>query len=54
MAFVAGISSYENDPKEAGQAVAELLKYAESAVAKGHWKTTPLYLGATAGMRLLE
>ncbi|XP_014666134.1 PREDICTED: LOW QUALITY PROTEIN: ectonucleoside triphosphate diphosphohydrolase 2-like [Priapulus caudatus] len=49
-----GIASYEHNPEVAGQVVTDLLSHAESIVAEDHRNSTPLYLGATGGMRLLE
>ncbi|XP_075415882.1 ectonucleoside triphosphate diphosphohydrolase 2 [Tenrec ecaudatus] len=49
-----GISSYEYNPSQAGQSLRECLDQALQDVPKESHKGTPLYLGATAGMRLLQ
>ncbi|XP_019496267.1 PREDICTED: ectonucleoside triphosphate diphosphohydrolase 2-like isoform X2 [Hipposideros armiger] len=49
-----GISSYADNPSGAGQSLAECLDQALRDVPKNRHVGTPLYLGATAGMRLLN
>ncbi|KAF6327249.1 ectonucleoside triphosphate diphosphohydrolase 2 [Rhinolophus ferrumequinum] len=49
-----GISSYANNPSGAGQSLAECLDQALRDVPRDRHMGTPLYLGATAGMRLLN
>ncbi|XP_034520753.1 ectonucleoside triphosphate diphosphohydrolase 2 isoform X3 [Ailuropoda melanoleuca] len=49
-----GISSYADNPSRAGQSLVECLDQALQAVPKERHVGTPLYLGATAGMRLLN
>ncbi|XP_063172180.1 ectonucleoside triphosphate diphosphohydrolase 2 [Candoia aspera] len=49
-----GISSYAADPPAAGQSLRECLDQALEDVPKARHAITPLYLGATAGMRLLN
>uniref|UniRef100_UPI00358F5C92 ectonucleoside triphosphate diphosphohydrolase 2-like isoform X2 n=1 Tax=Myxine glutinosa TaxID=7769 RepID=UPI00358F5C92 len=49
-----GISSYEDDPLDAGASLKECLKKAEHTIDSRKHKDTPLFLGATAGMRLLQ
>lgn len=49
-----GISSYASDPKLAGQSLQACMKEAERFVPSERHDETPLYLGATAGMRLLN
>ncbi|XP_004640564.1 ectonucleoside triphosphate diphosphohydrolase 2 [Octodon degus] len=49
-----GISSYADDPSKAGQSLVECLEQALRDVPKERHAGTPLYLGATAGMRLLN
>ncbi|XP_069871231.1 ectonucleoside triphosphate diphosphohydrolase 2 isoform X2 [Dipodomys merriami] len=49
-----GISSYADDPAGAGQSLVECLEQALKDVPKDQHSRTPLYLGATAGMRLLN
>ncbi|KAM9207000.1 ectonucleoside triphosphate diphosphohydrolase 2 isoform 1-T1 [Dugong dugon] len=49
-----GISSYADNPSRAGQSLVECLDQALRDVPKERHAGTPLYLGATAGMRLLH
>ncbi|XP_030632854.1 ectonucleoside triphosphate diphosphohydrolase 8 [Chanos chanos] len=49
-----GIASYVENPPEAGRSLVKCLDVAMAAVPSGQQSTTPLYLGATAGMRLLS
>lgn len=49
-----GISSYSTDPPAAGQSLVACLDQALEDVPKARHSITPLYLGATAGMRLLK
>ncbi|XP_040316195.1 ectonucleoside triphosphate diphosphohydrolase 2 isoform X2 [Herpailurus yagouaroundi] len=49
-----GISSYADDPSRAGQSLVECLDQALQEVPEESHVHTPLYLGATAGMRLLN
>ncbi|XP_070107330.1 ectonucleoside triphosphate diphosphohydrolase 2 isoform X2 [Equus caballus] len=49
-----GISSYADNPSGAGQSLVECLDQALRDVPKDRHRGTPLYLGATAGMRLLN
>ncbi|XP_024418026.2 ectonucleoside triphosphate diphosphohydrolase 2 [Desmodus rotundus] len=49
-----GISSYADNPSGAGQSLVECLDQALQDVPRERHAGTPLYLGATAGMRLLN
>lgn len=49
-----GISSYTANPPGAGESLKECLDVAKNAVPTNLQSTTPVYLGATAGMRLLQ
>ncbi|NWV34315.1 ENTP8 diphosphohydrolase, partial [Grantiella picta] len=49
-----GISSYANNPPEAGNSLRECLDKALKAVPAEKHREVPVYLGATAGMRLLR
>ncbi|XP_037735747.1 ectonucleoside triphosphate diphosphohydrolase 2 [Chelonia mydas] len=49
-----GISSYAKDPPAAGKSLKQCLDQAVSDVPRERHPLTPLYLGATAGMRLLN
>lgn len=49
-----GISSYSSNPPTAGTSLVHCLNQALRDVPKEKHAGTPLYLGATAGMRLLK
>ncbi|XP_029934419.1 ectonucleoside triphosphate diphosphohydrolase 1 isoform X1 [Myripristis murdjan] len=49
-----GISSYASSPLKAGESLKVCLQEAEQWVPNKRHQETPLYLGATAGMRLLN
>ncbi|XP_072523971.1 ectonucleoside triphosphate diphosphohydrolase 1 isoform X2 [Salminus brasiliensis] len=49
-----GISSYSDDPKKAGDSLKDCMDEAKRKIPTHRHHETPLYLGATAGMRLLE
>ncbi|XP_007945144.1 ectonucleoside triphosphate diphosphohydrolase 2 [Orycteropus afer afer] len=49
-----GISSYADNPPRAGQSLVACLNQALRDVPREKHASTPLYLGATAGMRLLQ
>ncbi|NWI62611.1 ENTP8 diphosphohydrolase, partial [Todus mexicanus] len=49
-----GISSYVNNPPKAGDSLRECLDKALTIVPAAKQKDVPVYLGATAGMRLLR
>ncbi|XP_037653393.1 ectonucleoside triphosphate diphosphohydrolase 8 isoform X2 [Choloepus didactylus] len=49
-----GISSYASDPARAGESLQGCLEEALALIPKARHQATPLFLGATAGMRLLR
>ncbi|KAJ4928737.1 hypothetical protein JOQ06_004363 [Pogonophryne albipinna] len=49
-----GLSAYADSPEMAGYTVRMLLKVAKKTVPRLEWKRTPLFLRATAGLRLLS
>lgn len=49
-----GISSYASAPVKAGESLKACMQEAEDQVPESRHQETPLYLGATAGMRLLN
>ena len=48
-----GLSAYGDDPPKAADSIKKLLQDAQNAVPKAEQSTTPVTLGATAGLRLL-
>ncbi|KAJ7999854.1 hypothetical protein DPEC_G00198720 [Dallia pectoralis] len=50
----AGISSYADNPLAAGLSLEKCLNSAMAAIPVKQQRATPVYLGATAGMRILE
>uniref|UniRef100_A0ACB8FBA4 Uncharacterized protein n=1 Tax=Sphaerodactylus townsendi TaxID=933632 RepID=A0ACB8FBA4_9SAUR len=48
------ISAYAHDPEKAGLSLKECMDYAKTVVPAGKYQETPVYLGTTAGMRLLR
>ena len=50
----AGLSSFVNNPSESSEHIAILLKYASALVPRGKHGETPVYIMATAGLRLLN
>nr|XP_033815828.1 ectonucleoside triphosphate diphosphohydrolase 2 [Geotrypetes seraphini] len=49
-----GISGYANNPPDAGKSLVNCLNQAQKDVPEDKHSITPIYLGATAGMRLLN
>ncbi|RWS21578.1 ectonucleoside triphosphate diphosphohydrolase 6-like protein [Leptotrombidium deliense] len=49
-----GLSSYANNPLEAGTSLIPLLKVANTVIAEDERQKTPIILRATAGLRLLD
>lgn len=49
-----GISSYASDPEQAGQSLRGCLEEALALVPEAQHQETTMFLGATAGMRLLR
>jgi len=49
-----GLSSYVDNPSDASEHVVKLLQYAAVHVPKERHKETPVYIMATAGLRLLD
>ncbi|XP_078515994.1 nucleoside diphosphate phosphatase ENTPD5 [Lissotriton helveticus] len=48
-----GLSAYVDEPEQCAESVRGLLEIAKDAVPPSHWKSTPVVLMATAGLRLL-
>eukprot|EP00899_Mesostigma_viride_P017052 jgi/Mesvir1/25348/Mv18525-RA.2 len=49
-----GLSSYAGRPEAAGDSLMQLLRFAQEKVPTSAWATTPIFLMATAGLRLLD
>lgn len=49
-----GISSYASDPARVGESLQGCLEEALALIPKAKHHETPMFLGATAGMRLLR
>lgn len=49
-----GISSYSGTPEKAGESLKDCMEEAKKTIPKHRHQETPVYLGATAGMRLLK
>ncbi|KAK0052029.1 ectonucleoside triphosphate diphosphohydrolase 2-like isoform X1 [Biomphalaria pfeifferi] len=49
-----GIANFANTPDKAGQSLIKCLTEAKKTIPKDKHSSTPIYLGATAGMRLLN
>jgi Golgi nucleoside diphosphatase len=49
-----GLSSFANSPMEAGPSLSKLIDFIKTQVPENLWKDTPIWLKATAGLRLLE
>ena len=52
--YCAGLSSFVNNPSEASEHLVVLLQYAAALVPKDKHGQTPVYIMATAGLRLLD
>lgn len=49
-----GLSSFAKHPQDAGASLSELVEFIKSQVPQHAWADTPIWLKATAGLRLLE
>ena len=49
-----GLSSFKDKPSEAGPSLAGLITFMKTKVPEAQWASTPIYLKATAGMRLVS
>ena len=48
-----GLSEYEQNPEDASDHIKKLLVFAQDYIPKEKHKETPLYIFATAGMRMI-
>uniref|UniRef100_A0A8C6QVC9 nucleoside diphosphate phosphatase n=1 Tax=Nannospalax galili TaxID=1026970 RepID=A0A8C6QVC9_NANGA len=48
-----GLSAFVDQPKRGAETIQGLLELAKDSIPRSHWKTTPVVLKATAGLRLL-
>ena len=48
-----GLSSYVDEPKKGAETLHDLLAVAKKFIPESEWKSTPISLKATAGLRLL-
>lgn len=49
-----GLSSFSGQPELAGPSLASLIQFVKGKVPENYWKDTPIWLKATAGLRLLD
>ncbi len=49
-----GLSSFANNPKDAGVSLKDLIGFMKEEVPEADWATTPIWLKATAGLRMLD
>lgn len=48
-----GLSSFANNPEDAGESLSGLIEFLKSQVPESYWSKTPIWVKATAGLRLL-
>jgi Golgi nucleoside diphosphatase len=49
-----GLSSFAENPADAGVSLKGLVEFLQEQVPESDWKVTPIWLKATAGLRMLE
>lgn len=49
-----GLSSFADEPEKGAETIRNLLNKAKEGIPASVWRTTPLVLKATAGLRLLS
>ena len=49
-----GISHFANDPSQVAKSLEPYLEFAKKKIPEEKIKDTPVYMGATAGMRMLR
>jgi len=49
-----GLSSFANNPQDAGVSLTGLVDFIKTQVPEADWELTPIWLKATAGLRMLE
>ncbi|XP_074642858.1 ectonucleoside triphosphate diphosphohydrolase 8-like [Tubulanus polymorphus] len=48
------LADYESNPENAGKSLGDCIETAKQNIPKSEWKNAPIFLGATAGMRMLR
>jgi hypothetical protein len=49
-----GLSSFATNPEKAGPSLVDLIAFVQSEVPQSDWEVTPIWLKATAGLRMLS
>ncbi len=49
-----GLSSFANNPQDAGASLIDMITFVKEQIPEDDWKTTPIWLKATAGLRMLD
>jgi hypothetical protein len=49
-----GLSSFANNPQDAGPSLKDLITFMKQEVPESDWSVTPIWLKATAGLRMLD
>ena len=49
-----GLSSFANNPNDAGPSLSQLIEFLKEKIPPHLWATTPIWLKATAGLRIIE
>ena len=48
-----GLSSFANNPDDAGESLSGLVEFLKTQVPEAYWSKTPIWVKATAGLRML-
>lgn len=49
-----GLSTFANNPNDAGPSLLDLISFMKAEIPESEWAQTPIWLKATAGLRMLE